>query len=46
MRVDAGVSRMLGLSRTVVATLAEEGDVMVDGVVVGKSHKLEDHLRR
>ncbi len=40
MRVDAGVSRMLGLSRTVVATLAEEGDVMVDGVVVGKSHKL------
>ncbi|MBD0860110.1 RluA family pseudouridine synthase [Gordonia sp. zg691] len=40
MRVDAGVSRMLGLSRTVVATLAEDGDVMVDGVVVGKSHKL------
>ena len=29
MRVDAGVSRMLGLSRTVVATLAEEGDVVV-----------------
>jgi len=40
MRVDAGVSRMLGLSRTVVAALAEDGDVMVDGVVVGKSHKL------
>ena len=40
MRVDAGLSRLLGLSRTVVATLAEQGDVEVDGVVVGKSDKL------
>ncbi|NKY94523.1 RluA family pseudouridine synthase [Gordonia sputi] len=40
MRLDAGVSRILGLSRTVVATLADAGDVTVDGVAVGKSHKL------
>ena len=31
MRLDAGVSRILGLSRTVVATLADSGDVTVDG---------------
>ena len=37
MRVDAGLARLLGLSRTVVATLAEEGSVLVDGVAVGKS---------
>lgn len=40
MRVDAGVARMLGLSRTVAATLADDGDISVDGVAVGKSHKL------
>ncbi|MXP21145.1 RluA family pseudouridine synthase [Gordonia sp. HNM0687] len=40
MRLDAGVARILGLSRTVVAALAEDGDVTVDGVAVGKSHKL------
>lgn len=40
MRLDAGVSRILGLSRTVVANLADAGDVTVDGVAVGKSHKL------
>ena len=40
MRLDAGVSRILGLSRTVVATLADAGDVTVDGIAVGKSHKL------
>ena len=27
MRVDAGLARLLGLSRTVVATLAEDGHV-------------------
>ncbi|MGH3586229.1 MAG: RluA family pseudouridine synthase, partial [Pseudonocardia sp.] len=27
MRVDAGLSRLLGLSRTAVATLAEDGRV-------------------
>ncbi len=40
MRVDAGLSRLLGLSRTVVAALAEAGDVEIDGAVVGKSDRL------
>ncbi|WP_214369430.1 RluA family pseudouridine synthase [Pseudonocardia sp. H11422] len=40
MRVDAGLSRLLGLSRTVVATLAEDGRVAVDGRPAGKSDRL------
>ncbi|GLZ53379.1 RluA family pseudouridine synthase [Actinomycetospora sp. NBRC 106378] len=40
MRLDAGLSRMLGLSRTVVATLAEEGAVRLDGAAAGKSDRL------
>ncbi len=40
MRVDAGVARLLGLSRTAVATLADEGSVLVDGSAVAKSEKL------
>lgn len=40
MRVDAGLSRLLGLSRTVVASLAEEGAVELDGAPAGKSDKL------
>ncbi|HWO64424.1 MAG TPA: RluA family pseudouridine synthase, partial [Umezawaea sp.] len=40
MRVDAGLSRLLGLSRTTVATLAEEGRVAVDGQAAGKSDRL------
>ncbi|MHA6795304.1 RluA family pseudouridine synthase [Pseudonocardia bannensis] len=40
MRVDAGLSRLLGLSRTVVATLAEDGRVAVDGRTAGKSDRL------
>lgn len=40
MRVDAGVSRLLGISRTTVADLAAEGKVLLDGRVVGKSDKL------
>jgi 23S rRNA pseudouridine1911/1915/1917 synthase len=40
MRVDAGLSRLLGLSRTVVATLAEGGRVAVDGRAAGKSDRL------
>ena len=40
MRVDAGLSRLLGLSRTVVAALAEEGCVEVDGRAAGKSDRL------
>ena len=41
MRLDAGVARILGLSRTVVAALADDGDVTVDGVAVSKSHRLD-----
>ncbi|PVZ08906.1 RluA family pseudouridine synthase [Actinomycetospora cinnamomea] len=40
MRLDAGLSRMLGLSRTVVAELAADGAVRVDGVAAGKSDRL------
>lgn len=40
MRVDAGLSRLLGFSRTVAASLAEAGSVRVDGVVAGKSDRL------
>lgn len=39
-RVDAALSRMLGLSRTRAAELAEAGRVRVDGVEVGKSARL------
>jgi 23S rRNA pseudouridine1911/1915/1917 synthase len=39
-RVDAGLSRLLGLSRSVVAELAESGAVLVDGQAVGKSQRL------
>ncbi|WP_215545601.1 RluA family pseudouridine synthase [Amycolatopsis sp. CA-230715] len=40
MRVDAGLAKMLGLSRTVVAELAETGEVLLDGRQVGKSDRL------
>jgi 23S rRNA pseudouridine1911/1915/1917 synthase len=40
MRLDAGLSRMLGLSRTVVADLAAGGAVRVDGIEAGKSDRL------
>ena len=40
MRVDAGLARLLGLSRTAAAALAEAGDVELDGAAAGKS----DHL--
>ena len=40
MRVDAGVARLLGVSRTAAAALAEDGGVELDGVPAGKS----DHL--
>ncbi|MFB9429259.1 RluA family pseudouridine synthase [Streptoalloteichus tenebrarius] len=40
MRVDAGLSKLLGLSRTAVATLTEAGDVLVDGRPAGKSDRL------
>ena len=40
MRLDAGLSRLLGLSRTVVATLAEDGAVLLDGAAAVKSDRL------
>lgn len=40
MRVDAGLARLLGLSRSSVAELAESGDVLVDGAPAGKSDRL------
>lgn len=40
LRVDAGVSKLLGLSRTAVAALADEGSVLVDGSAVAKSERL------
>ena len=39
-RVDAGLARMLGISRTRAAQLAESGAVKVDGREVGKSDRL------
>jgi 23S rRNA pseudouridine1911/1915/1917 synthase len=40
MRLDAGLSRLLGMSRTAVAALAEEGRVAVDGRAADKSDRL------
>jgi 23S rRNA pseudouridine1911/1915/1917 synthase len=40
MRVDAGLAKLLGLSRTVAAGLAEAGDVLLDGHTAGKSDRL------
>ena len=39
-RVDAAVSRMLGLSRTKVAQLAADGAVLLDGTQAGKSDRV------
>ncbi|WP_129339215.1 RluA family pseudouridine synthase [Cellulomonas endophytica] len=39
-RVDAALARLLGLSRTRAAELAEEGAVRQDGRAVGKSERL------
>jgi 23S rRNA pseudouridine1911/1915/1917 synthase len=40
MRVDAGLARLLGLSRTAVAGLAEDGQVRIDGHPLNKSDRL------
>ncbi|GAA0520256.1 pseudouridine synthase [Saccharopolyspora subtropica] len=40
MRVDAGLSKLLGLSRSAIASLAESGDVLIDGSPAGKSDRL------
>ena len=42
MRVDQGLAKLLGLSRTTAAELAQAGEVSLDGKVVGKSEKLYD----
>jgi 23S rRNA pseudouridine1911/1915/1917 synthase len=39
-RVDAGLARLLGLSRTRAAQLAAEGRVELDGAAAGKSDRL------
>ena len=39
-RIDVGLSRMLGLSRSQCASLVEEGRVLVDGEVPSKSLRL------
>ncbi len=39
-RVDAGLARLLGLSRTRAAEVVEAGGVMLDGRLVGKSDRL------
>jgi 23S rRNA pseudouridine1911/1915/1917 synthase len=39
-RVDAGLAKLLGLSRTFAAEIAEAGGVEVDGRPVGKSDRL------
>ncbi|MCQ9342301.1 RluA family pseudouridine synthase [Corynebacterium sp. 153RC1] len=40
MRVDAALSKLLGISRTMAAELAEAGDVQIEGARVGKSDRL------
>jgi 23S rRNA pseudouridine1911/1915/1917 synthase len=40
MRVDAGLARLLGLSRTAVAGLTDTGAVLVDGIPAGRSDRL------
>ncbi len=40
MRLDQAIARLFGLSRTLAATLVDEGDVLVDGVARPKSEKL------
>lgn len=42
MRVDAGVARLLGLSRTKAADLAQDGQIRQNGATVGKSDLLID----
>ncbi len=40
MRLDAGVSRLLGLSRTTVADMIDAGDVLVDGAPAARSARM------
>jgi 23S rRNA pseudouridine1911/1915/1917 synthase len=40
MRVDAGLAKLLGLSRTVATGIVEDGSVLLDGAVARKSDRL------
>ena len=40
VRVDAGLARLFGFSRTLAAEIAEAGGVEMDGRILGKSDKL------
>jgi 23S rRNA pseudouridine1911/1915/1917 synthase len=40
MRLDAGLARLFGFSRTTAAGLADAGDVLVDGRAAGRSDRL------
>jgi 23S rRNA pseudouridine1911/1915/1917 synthase len=40
LRVDTGLARLLGMSRTAVASLVEQGRVALDGRPAGKSDRL------
>ena len=40
-RLDAGLSRLFGLSRSAIAELAEDGGVLIDGAPAGKSVRLK-----
>ncbi|MDI3315729.1 MAG: RluA family pseudouridine synthase [Mycobacterium sp.] len=41
MRVDAGLARLLGVSRSAAAAIAEDGGVALDGAPAGKSDRLK-----
>lgn len=41
-RIDAGLARMLGMSRSAVASLIESGDVRIDDAVAVKSDRLAE----
>ena len=41
MRVDAALSKLFGVSRTVAAEMVEAGDVLIDSRPVQKSHRVE-----
>ena len=39
-RLDAGLAKMLGISRTIAASIIESGGVTSEGKLLGKSHRL------
>lgn len=42
MRVDAAVAKVFGISRTVAAEIAADGEIQVDGSAVSKSDRLSE----